>query len=116
MSSIDKVWQQILNCSEPDNRNSERMLSIFEELIFSPKTKYKDIRELVENTDLATLRLAIDEIEWIPPMEVGEDGYIDEDETRYFLYGNFFREKYLFSSIMGSIWQKAKPKNKKNFF
>lgn len=45
MLSIDKVWEQILYCSEPDCRNSEQILSIFEELLYSPKTKYKDIKE-----------------------------------------------------------------------
>ncbi|WP_066297481.1 hypothetical protein [Bacillus sp. FJAT-29937] len=111
MSRVDKVWDQIMEFPEPNN---DRMLTIFNELIFSSKTKFKDIRDLVERVDLETFRLAIHEIESIPPMEVSEEE--DEDESRYSLYGNYFRERYLMPNIMEIIWGKAKPKNKKNFF
>ncbi|MED4400277.1 hypothetical protein [Metabacillus fastidiosus] len=109
---LDKFWTEMDQYGEV-SIVGEDVFELMKVLIYSSAEKFGDIREFVEKVDRKTIELAIDEIQYIPTMEAGDEE--QEPHERYHLHANEFREVYQLRFFQSKLWHDAKPK-KKRFF
>lgn len=109
--NIDAIWKQ---AEEYEEYNEDEQMEVMWVANYSRHTTFGDIQEFIEKWDVRSIENAIEELDWIPTMEAGEDPEMNDD-FRYDQVGHRFREIAIMDDLKYAIWRAAKPKKKKFF-
>ena len=108
---IEEIWKQVEKCQTYE---VNEILEIMWIANYSSHRTFGEIQTFIEKWDVSSIENALEDIEWIPTMESGEEFELTEN-YRYPQSGDVFRELDMIAGLEEALWRAAKPKKRKFF-